>query len=162
MHISEENQFLIPSAGSTENRYKRPTWPGFVFTLLLAVGVFGVSTGAARFFFPRGSDGRQESDGVQSLVERDDDGYKTWECAGNLTGLPVMGGADVVSYFSLSLGQGAIFGKEEHISNYNGYLFLFESDENKDLFEVRVGLHRLLSGAKRLCSDFFVFVSAWK
>ena len=126
------------------------------------MGVFGVSTGAARFFFPRGSDGRQESDGVQSLVERDDDGYKTWECAGNLTGLPVMGGADVVSYFSLSLGQGAIFGKEEHISNYNGYLFLFESDENKDLFEVRVGLHRLLSGAKRLCSDFFVFVSAWK
>lgn len=148
MRTSGENDFLIPSANPPDKRSQRPTWPGFLFTLLLAVGVFGVSTGAARFFFPRGLAGRQGTGKEQAsnfFSREDDGGYKTWECAASVTGDPVMNGADTVSYFSLPEGEAALFGTEEYKVIYNGYTFWFVSGENKALFEVRQrgrGWHR--------------------
>lgn len=145
MHAPGENDFLIPSANPPD-RSQRPTRPGFLFTLLLAVGVFGVSTGAAHFFFPRGLNGRPGAGALKgSLVERGEDGYETWECAGNRTGFPVMEGADLVSYFSLPVGEAAMYGTEEYQARYNGYTFFFVSEENKALFEVRQGgrVHRI-------------------
>lgn len=141
MRTSQENDFLVPSANPQDKRYQeRPTWPGFIFTLLLAVGVFGVSTGAARFFFPRGAEGRHRAGGglESNFVERGDDGYETWQCAGNVTGFPVMEGADLVSYFSLAAGGSAKFSTGEYEARYNGYTFWFVSETNKALFEVRV------------------------
>lgn len=136
-----ENDFLIPSANPPDRRSQRPTWPGFLLTLLLAVGVFGVSTGAARFFFPRGLAGRQGARERESnfFSREDDGGYKTWECAASITGDPVMQGVDLVSYFSLVKDGSAMFGSEQYESSYNGYKFLFVSEENKALFEVRQG-----------------------
>lgn len=139
MRTSGENDFLIPSANPPDKRSQRPTWPGFLFTLLLAVGVFGVSTGAARFFFPRGLAGRQgaRKEAASNFFSREDDGgYKTWECAASITGDPVMNGADTVSYFSLTEGEAAKYGTGEYKVSYNGYTFWFVSGENKALFEV--------------------------
>lgn len=60
---------------------------------------------------------------------------ETWEC-GAASGA-VLGGADVVAYFSLSEDDAAVFGTQEHASVYNGYLFWFSSEDNKVKFEVR-------------------------
>ena len=137
---SGENEFLIPSANSLDKRSQRPTWPGFLFTLLLAVGVFGISMGAARFS-PRQLAGLQGASKreINFLARRNASRQGTWECAENATGDPVIEGADLVSYFSLTEKQPAMYGTEQHEASYNGYKFWFVSEENKALFEVRQG-----------------------
>ena len=136
-----ENDFLIPSANPPNNRSQRPTstCQGFLFTLLLGVGVFGVSTGVTRFFFPRGLSGQQGSSKPETnLLSGDEGRWKTWtDCATTIAGDPVLEGADLVSYFSLTDGQAAMYGTEQHEASYHGYTFWFVSEENKALFEVR-------------------------
>ena len=136
----QENGFLIPLANPLDERSKRFTWPGFLFTLMLAVGAFGVGMGAPRFFGRRlaGRQGASRRD-ITSLSQHDASRYNTWNCAGNFTGDPVLEGADLVSYFSLTENQPAMYGTEQYETSYNGYKFWFVSEENKAIFEVRQG-----------------------
>lgn len=143
MRNNNEKHSLIPTSSRWPHdsvasaQRQQPSVRGFFLTLCVAIGIFGVSTGAARYLFPRGARGRQHGSSAsqESLVERDGDGYQTWQCAGDLS-LPVMKGADLVSYFSLEEGDVAMYGTPEHQSSYGEYLFLFVSEENKALFEV--------------------------
>lgn len=122
---------------------ERASARGVMLTLLLAFGIFGVSTGSARFFFPQGASGRPPREAaakddaatVGAVLAKESTEYTTKECAGNAK-LPVLKGVDVVSYFSLIDGEPAMFGFEEFESVFNGYRFLFTSEENKALFEV--------------------------
>ena len=111
-----------------------------MFTLLLAVGVFGVLMGVTRFF-PRRLNGLQGANNRKStfISPYNASGSSTWECAGNATGDPVMEGADLVSYFSLRENKPAMYGTEQYETSYNGYRFWFVSEKNKALFEVRQG-----------------------
>lgn len=123
---------------------ERASARGVMLTFMIAVGIFAVSTGTAKVFFPlaaglkqRKSDSAQEGAQPQTLVSRTGTGYTTMECTGN-TDLPVLEGADVVAYYSLEDGEPAKIGKQDHTSNFNGYKFWFISRENKALFEVKM------------------------
>lgn len=120
---------------------QRASVSGFLLTLFLAFGIFAISVGSAKYFFPRGGTRQQEQQQQVALrVEiaggnRDGDGYTTAQCAGDLS-LPVLMGADLVAYFSLEEHGEAIFGFADYEAVYGGYRFLFSSAENKALFEV--------------------------
>lgn len=153
---NEEQDFLVPSRSNVfshantvgpvpfltpgtwlHQEHGRPTTRGFLLTLFMAFGIFSVSTGAARYFFPRGTGGRQPDllEGG-SFAERGGDGYTTDACTGDLT-KPAMKGADVVSYHTLEPGNAAMYGSAEYQSIYHDYTFMFVSAENKALFDVR-------------------------
>lgn len=148
-----------------------PSLRGAFLTFFFAFGLFALSTGSAKYLFPRGTNGRQGEDatitntnlvsGVTSVqvgveqnyrvssppgrlprlssatknVEIGFTGHTTNECTGN-TDLPVLGGVDVVAYFSLEAGAAAMFGYETHQYHVGGYKFYFVSEENKKIFEV--------------------------
>lgn len=65
---------------------------------------------------------------------------KTWECGASLAEdgsvLPVLNGADVVSFFTLGDGEAAMYGTRDHEVVYNGYTFRFVTARNKAVFEV--------------------------
>jgi YHS domain-containing protein len=46
----------------------------------------------------------------------------------------VMGGADVVAYFSMSEGDRGILGSSDHQVSYRGYKFHFSNADNVDVF----------------------------
>lgn len=115
---------------------RRRLLAGPALALLLAIGIFVAATG--------GAGGR----GVSDIVDGDKPGSqqaefdiigptKTWECG--TSSLPVLNSTDVVSYFTLEEGDGAVYGSREHEVVYGGYVFRFVSAENKALFEVRLG-----------------------
>lgn len=49
---------------------------------------------------------------------------------------PVLAGVDVVAYFSLSEGDSAVTGSEEHTATFGGYSFYFSSAANRKAFEL--------------------------
>lgn len=117
---------------------------GAMLTLCLSFGIFAVSIGASRFFFPpstalntRLSPGElNEVEGPSGPTEvQESTGYSTSQCAGD-SELPVMNGADLVAYYSLEDDEAAVFGDASISSEFNGYKFYFASEENKELFEV--------------------------
>lgn len=117
----------------------RPSTRKYLQPLMVALGIFGVSTGAARYLFPRRKIQQQQQ--LQQVV---DPGLGTTKAG--FTGLDtsicatpanvVLEGADLTVYFELKAGSGAVFGVAEHESVYNGYRFWFASEENKAKFEV--------------------------
>jgi YHS domain-containing protein len=46
----------------------------------------------------------------------------------------VMGGADVVAYFSMSRGDRGILGSSDHEVTHQGYKYYFSNAENVDVF----------------------------
>ncbi len=120
----------------------RPGVRKYLQPLTVALGIFGVSTGAARYLFPRRKIQQQQQQQLQQVVSPGVRGTT----GGGLTGLDtsmcstpskvVMEGADLTAYFSLKAGSAAVFGVAEHESVYNGYSFWFASEENKAQFEV--------------------------
>lgn len=142
-----EEEFLIPpalsnmaSSGSDtsyrrshEHQLRQPGRRKLLQPLCIAVGLFGVSTGAARYLFPRKKlEPLQGPD--QSFVVRTGDGYTTIECA--TPEKIVVAGADLTKYYSMGHGEPAVFGVEEYETIYNGYRYWFQSEENKAKFEV--------------------------
>lgn len=125
----------------------------FWLTLLFALGIFGISTGAARFLFPRSASTRQPDPSRTGLVSKtdsdDEGGYTTDMCAGDAS-LPVLEGVDVVSYFSLEETEPAVLGKQEHEAEYNGYRFWFASAENRAAFEVSIVVMQVMDGLSPL------------
>lgn len=143
MGIGEE-EFLIPPAlshmassgpdirdGQRHQHQHRPGRRKLLQPLCIAVGIFGVSTGAARYLFPRK---KLEPLQDQSFVVRTDDGYTTSECA--TAAKVVMKGADLTKYYAMGHGEPAIFGFKEYETIHNGYKYWFQSEENKAKFEV--------------------------
>lgn len=132
--------------GTDRQRHRRQQQPDFLkllLPLMIALGVFGVSTGAARYLFPRKKIQRQqplawfETKGDRLGVVREGTGYLTGECASSTK--VVVQGFDLTSYFSLDVGATPVAGVAEHESKYNGYTFWFASEENKAQFEVKEG-----------------------
>lgn len=154
-----ENELLVPREGvfgytagplssgadDTPRQRHQPGLRKVLLPLMVTLGIFGVSTGGARFLFPRKKIQRQQQQ--QHLLQgkfesidrfhavRDDTGYLTIECAS--ADYTVMQGYDLTSYFSLEAGNTPVQGVAEYASSYNGYTFWFASEENKALFEVR-------------------------
>ncbi|CAB1096374.1 unnamed protein product [Ectocarpus sp. CCAP 1310/34] len=141
-----EDEFLVPSGlmmgGSSreslrshhQHQHQQP--PGLwklTRPLLVALGVFGVSTGAARYLFPRRKLQPQREQLERLVAVRTGNSAVTSECA--TASKVVMEGADLTRYFSLELGAAAVYGVEEYEALYNGYRFWFESAENKAMFE---------------------------
>ena len=117
------------------------TGKGLILTLFIALGIFGVSTGAARYLFPRASQSRLPVDQQTGFTVRynpleDDRSPTTAICTGDVS-KPVLDGADFVAYFSLDPDSAGVYGTEDYVATYNGYSFWFISEENKALFEVR-------------------------
>lgn len=120
----------------------RPSARKYLQPLTVALGIFCVSAGAARYLFPRRKIQQQQQQQLQQVVGS---GVLGTTGAG-FTGLDtsvcatpsnvVMEGADLTVYFSLKAGSAAVFGVAEHESVYNGYRFWFASEENKAQFEV--------------------------
>lgn len=142
-----EDDFLVPrraalgDAGSSDKR--RQQQPGvrkLLQPLAMALGIFGVSAGAARYLFPRKKLQPQQQvlQTAGPLLDAADIPTisATSECATSTE--TVMDGADLTSYFSLEPGAEPVFGVAEHESLYNGYRFWFASEENKAQFEVGV------------------------
>lgn len=170
-----ENEVLVPrgrvfghtavpvsgGADDTERqRHRRPQQQQpdlrkLLLPLMLTLGIFGVSTGAARFLFPRKKIQRQQPQQPQQSQEQtlagklgakrntfhflgDGDGPLTADCTS--PDEVVMQGYDLTSYFALEAGGTPVRGVVEHTSEYNGYIFWFASAENRAEFEVgRVG-----------------------
>ncbi|CAM9662147.1 unnamed protein product [Scytosiphon promiscuus] len=148
MGIGEE-EFLIPpalshmaSSGSDsrdrrrhQHQHQQPGRRKLLQPLCIAVGIFGVSTGAARFLFPRKKlEPLQRTMEVdQSFAVRTDDGYTTSECA--TPQKVVMKGADLTKYYAMGHGEPAVFGFEDYETVHNGYRYWFQSEENKAKFE---------------------------
>lgn len=118
---------------------------GVMLTLCVSFGIFAVSIGASRFFFPPSTALNSRLSPVAlSEVEgpsgptgfQVDVGYTTSQCAGDVE-LPVLNGADLVAYYSLEDDEAAVFGDAGFSSEFNGYKFYFASEENKALFEVK-------------------------
>lgn len=143
----EEQRLLASSIGVSPHHFgtditeQRQLFSGrgFLLILFVAFGIFGVSTGSARYLFPRGIRSRQpigEEAGlaVQDGSLRDDDGPTTTSCTSDVS-KPVMEGVDLVAYFSLEPEGSAVYGTEAYTASYNGYNFWFESEENMALFE---------------------------
>lgn len=137
---------------------QQPNLRKFLLPLMLTLGIFGVSTGAARFLFPRKKIQRQHQQQQQlqgnfiakgEVVPEEGDGYLTSYCAS--PGKTVMQGFDLTSYFSLQAGDTPVQGVAEHASNFNGYTFWFASEENKAQFEVR---WTRIAGRPKKCHDF--------
>jgi len=61
------------------------------------------------------------------------DGLEIQPCYDCIEGV-VMGGADVVAYFSMRDGDRGILGSSDHKVEYRGYKFYFLSSENVDVF----------------------------
>lgn len=113
---------------------------GPMSALGLAIGILVVATGGVnRRSVP------VVPDVADSLPELVTITHRTWECG--TSSRPVLNSADVVAYFSLEDGEGAIYGTVEHELVYNGYLFRFVSAENKALFEVRRRMKGLRPGS---------------
>lgn len=137
-----EDEFLVPRraefghGGTTSDRHsqQRPGARKLLQPLALAVGIFGVSAGAAHYLFPRKKLQPQQQVLAAAGPPLDSADAPTTAVCAAADGT-VMDGADVVSYFSLEPGSGAVFGVAEHESVYNGYTFWFASEENKALFE---------------------------
>ncbi|CAN0059885.1 unnamed protein product [Ascophyllum nodosum] len=115
------------------------TGKGLILTLFIALGIFGVSTGAARYLFPRASQSRLPVDQQTGFTVRynpleDDRSPTTAICTGDVS-KPVLDGADFVAYFSLDPDSAGVYGTEDYVATYNGYSFWFISEENKALFE---------------------------
>lgn len=107
-----------------------------MYTLFAAFSIFAISVSFARH------KSSSNKDVVGNFVEMNPEkkttslsDHATWKCSGNVA-LPVLEGADMVSYFSLEDNAPAMFGSAEHESIYNGYRFWFVSEKNKALFEV--------------------------
>lgn len=167
-----EDEFLIPRPtvfGDTgaSDRMRQPQL-GFrklLQPLAIALGIFGVSTGAARYLFPRKKIQPQQQQMVQTAGRHGVMGGMgsptTAECS--TPDEVVMKGADLTSYFSLEHGTPAVFGVAEHEAVYNGYRFWFASEENRAKFEVRRG-HRSVQegvgaapqGRSRECKSLWV------
>lgn len=128
----------------------RELWPkprrlearGLMLTLCLAFGIFAVSGGASRFFFHTASGKTTDASNTrlggtltQPQLAAETTDHLTSSCAGNAD-LPVLEGVDLVSYFSLEDGAAAMYGFPEYKTVFNGYHFLFVSEENKQKFEV--------------------------
>ncbi|CAB1112120.1 unnamed protein product [Ectocarpus sp. CCAP 1310/34] len=62
--------------------------------------------------------------------------YCSAECAGQFD-LPVLGGVDVVEYWSLPLAAEAVLGSPNLMSVFGNYRFFFSSVENLRVFEAR-------------------------
>lgn len=143
-----EDDFLVPPGlmmeGSRDrlrshDHYQQPPRPWkLVQPLLIALGVFGVSAGAARYLFPRRKLQPQQEQLERLAVVRTGDSPLTTDCTTPTK--VVMNGADLTRYFSLEPGAAAVYGVAEHEAVYNGYKFWFASEENKAMFEVRLCL----------------------
>lgn len=135
-----EDEFLVPGrvvfpdARSRERqRQQQPGLRKLLQPLAVALGIFGVSAGAARYLFPRKK--LQPQQLLQTAGHHDLlDSHTTSDCS-TPTKI-VMQGADLTSYFSLEPGAAPLFGVAEHESVFNGYTFWFASEENKAMFEV--------------------------
>lgn len=142
-----EDEFLVPKrsvfgdAGSSDSRLRQqPGLRKLLQPLAVALGIFGVSAGAARYLFPRKKIQPQQQQLLQTSGQHDmlyggDSSPTTAECT--TSEQIVMKGADLTSYFSLEHGGTPVFGAAEHETLYNGYRFWFASEENKAKFEVR-------------------------
>ncbi|CAM9523032.1 unnamed protein product [Pylaiella littoralis] len=123
---SHSDHHLSPADRQAAARRRRLAGPALTF--VLGICIFVIATGGASSgVFPGtvGDVSQPELDIIGPI--------KTWECGTSL--LPVLNSSDVVSYFSLEEGEGAVYGTEEHEVVYKGYLFRFESANNKALFE---------------------------
>lgn len=151
-----EDEFLIPrravfadTAVSSNGDRRRQPQPGLrklLQPLAVALGIFGVSAGAARYLFPR-KKVQQQQQLLQTAGPRASLGGADSNTAACATSKKiVMQGADLTVYFSLEPGAAAVYGVEEYESVYNGYKFWFASEENKAKFEVmyRGKIHTVL------------------
>lgn len=147
-----EDEFLVPRrvivddtapmrSRDFDTRH-RPSVRKYLLPFAIALGIFGVSAGAARYLFPRRKI-QQQQQRLQQVVGpgvlgntggASAGGVQTSMCA--TSSKVVMEGADLTSYFSLKAGSAAVFGVAEHESVYMGYRFWFASAENKAEFEV--------------------------
>lgn len=126
----------------------------FFVPLLLASLIFACAVGLSRVVCPppnrrwrlaEGSPGTtrtQQSLKIVSPVNRDHvpSLTSTADCAGDVS-RPVLAGADVVEYFNIPAGSEPVIGKGSISTLHNGYLFFFNSTENRGLFEVSEGDH---------------------
>lgn len=135
-----------------QQQQQQPDLRKLLLPLMLTLGIFGVSTGAARFLFPRKKIQRQQplqkpqQSQHQTLASklganrnpyhfvREGDGPLTTECAS--ADKVVLQGYDLTSYFALEASGTPVQGVAEHTSEYNGYTFWFASAENQAQFEV--------------------------
>lgn len=154
-----EDELLVPRRAIVEDTAlmqsrdfdtrQRSSVRKFLMPLMLALGIFGVSAGAARYLFPRKKIQRQQQlqqvvgPGVRGKTGASPGSLLTSYCA--TASEPVMEGADLTSYFSLKAGSAAVFGVAEHESVYNGYRFWFASEENKAQFEVGARAHEYVA-----------------
>lgn len=142
-----EDEFLVPkqslfgAVGSSDGRRQQPGLRKLLQPLAVALGIFGVSAGAARYLFPRKKIQPQQqmlqTPGQHDMLYGADSSPTTAVCAASEQ--IVMKGADLTSYFSLEHGGSPVFGVAEHETIYNGYRFWFASEENKAKFQVRAG-----------------------
>lgn len=126
----------------------------FFIPLLLASLIFACAVGLSRVVCPppnrrwRLAEGSpdmtrtQQSFKLVSPVNRDHlpSLTSTADCAGDVS-RPVLAGADVVEYFNIPAGSEPVIGKSSISTQHNGYLFFFNSTENRALFEVSEGYH---------------------
>lgn len=124
------------------------------FARVLVLGVFAVSAGTGRYLVTsRNRVHASDSSGIaarEGTLAKQESSMVTSECTP--PSLPVLEGADMVSYFSLEEGDGAVFGDEQYESVYNGYRFWFQSEENQALFEVNHKSYRMLASRSEASS----------
>lgn len=153
-----EDEFLVPrravfgdTGGTDRLRQQQLGLRKLLQPLAVALGIFGVSAGAARYLFPRKKIQPQQEQMLQTAGPHGllagaggPSTSATSECT--TSEQIVMKGADLTSYFSLQHGAAAVIGFAEHESTYNGYRFWFASEENKAKFEVRRHVCRIVAG----------------
>eukprot|EP00752_Nemacystus_decipiens_P017527 g15708.t1 len=122
--------------------------------LLVALGLFTVSSTFSKFLAPRGVGGRPNDsdirlsarapspdaprdapiDGAPVAKEEDEtDRNDSDDCTAGADF--AMQGVDLVAYFSLAHGDEPVLGSTTHVSTFGSYSFLFSSANNLALFE---------------------------